>query len=102
MISFQVNKVYEMIKDLLAIAPQMVFIPDSKGDYPLHAAIHNHHSCDIIYEIFEACPEVGSIRDAKTSLIPFKLAAIGDWQNVEDQMTITYKLLQADPHSIFT
>ena len=36
----------------------------------------------------------------KTNLIPFKLAAIGDWENAEDQMTIMYKLLQADPYSI--
>ena len=90
----------EIVKELLAIAPQMVFIPDKNGDYPLHIAIQNQLSHEVIYELFKAFPEMGTITDEKTSLLPFMLAAIGNWESEKLQMTITYQLLRESPHSI--
>ena len=66
-----------MVKDLVATAPQMVFISDSKGNYPMHIAIHNRHSYEVIYELFKAFPQILFVQDAKTSLLPFMLAAMG-------------------------
>ena len=90
-----------MVKDLIAIAPQMTFIPDSEGSYPMHIAIRNHHSHETINEIFKAFPEMGRIQDLKTSLLPFMLAGVGNWENEKDQTTVTYQLLREDPHLIF-
>ena len=89
-----------MIKELLAIAPQMVFIQDGKGNFPLHIAIHNQLSCDITCDLFEAFPEVGNMKDAKTGLLPFMQAAVDNWERERDQITIAYRLLRENPHSI--
>ena len=80
----------------------MVFIPDSKGNYPLHIAIRNQQKYDIIYQLFKASTDTGKIRDVKTNLLPFMLAAKGNWENEEDQISTTYKLLREDPHLVFT
>ena len=45
---FSVKKVHETVKDLIAISPQMAFIPDKNGNYPLHIAIHNQYSYDVV------------------------------------------------------
>ena len=97
---FSEKKVHQVVRDLIALAPQMMFIPDRNGNYPLHVAIKNQQCCNTIFEIFQAFSEVGSIQDATTNLLPFALAAIGDWRNEKDQITITYQLLREDPHSI--
>ena len=89
-----------MVKELLAIAPQMVFIPDREGNYPLHIAINNQQSYLVTYELFKAFPAVGNILEFETSLLPFMLAAVGNWNNEADQITTAYQLLREDPHSI--
>ena len=91
----------EIVKELLAIAPQMVFIPDNKGNYPIHIAICNQQSHDVVSQLHRAFPEMGNIRDSKTKLLPFMLAAMGNWENEINQITIAYHLLREDPHSIF-
>ena len=79
----------------------MAFISDSKGNYPLHIAIHNKQSYNIIREIFKAYPEVQQIQDAITQLRPFMLAGVGDWKSEKDQISVIYHLVREDPHSIF-
>jgi len=85
----------------MAIAPQMVFIPDNDGNYPIHLAIYNHHSYDILYQLYKQFPSTGKIEDGKSKLIPFMLAALGNWQNELDQLSIIYVLLREDPLLIF-
>ena len=96
-----VHKVFETAKELLTIAPQMAFISDREGNYPLHIAIHNEQSYDTIREIFKACTEVLQIQDAITKLYPLMLAAIGDWKSEKDQISVIYHLMREDPHSLF-
>ena len=79
-----------MVKELIALVPQMVFLPDRNGSYLLHIAIHNQQNYDVVYELFKACPEVVSIHDVNTNLLLFMLAAVGNWNDEKDQMTITY------------
>jgi len=78
----------------------MAFISDQKGNYPLHIAINNHQSCQVIYELFKAFPAIGAIVDINTGLLPFMLAAVNNWESISDQITITYQLLREDPHSV--
>jgi len=94
-----VQKVYGMVKELVTIMPQMALIPDSQGNYPLHIAIHNQQSYDVIYSLYRAYPNTGKIRDLKTQLLPFMLAAVDNWDGNEnyDQLTLTYLLLREDP-----
>ena len=92
-----VKKVEEMVKDLVIMLPAMTFIPDVEGNYPLHIAINHKHSHKIIYWIYRACREVGEIEDVKTNLLPFMLAAVGDWINEKDQITIVYQLIREMP-----
>ena len=94
------KKVHQMVKDLIALAPQMVFIPNKKGSYPLHIAIHNQQAYVVVHEIFKALPEMRYIQDVKTKLLPFMLAAVGDWESEMDQISIIYRLLREDPHLI--
>ena len=89
-----------MVRDLVTLAPQMVFIPDRNGDYPLHSSINNQQSYNTTYHLFKAFPEAASIQDVRTKLLPFMLAATGDWENEEDQITTTYQLLIEDPFSV--
>ena len=91
-----------MVTDFILFAPQMVFIPDSKGNYPLHIAIRNQQKYDIIYQLFKVSTDAGKIRDVKTNLLPFMLAAKGNWENEKDQISTTCKLLREDPHLVFT
>jgi len=92
--------VHEIVKELLAILPQMAFIPDRNGNYPLHIAVNNQQSYDVVINLFKAFPEVGSIFDTKTGLLLFMLAAVGNWENQADQISVTYHLLREDPHLI--
>ena len=80
----------------------MVLIPDREGNYPIHLAIYNRQSYDTVWYLFKAVPETNMIRDEKTKLLPFMLAAVGDWENQDDQISITYHLLREDPHSVST
>ena len=92
---------HELVKELLATAPQMVFIPDGEGNYPLHIALHHQQSHEISYRIFQAFPDTGKIRDVKTKLVPFMLAAMGNWESEMDQITTSYQLLKEDPPLVF-
>merc|ERR1719343_155218 len=92
-----INKVQEMVKEMLTFMPQMAFIPNREGDYPLHIAINNQQSYQVAHEIFKAFPVIGTIHDTKTSLLPFMLAAVDNWRNETDQLTTTYQLLREDP-----
>ena len=87
--------------ELLAIASQMVLIPDSKGNYPMNIAINSQHSSDVIYQLHKAFPCTGKIRDETTKLLPFILAAVGQWKDEIDQLNACYKLLREDPLLIF-
>ena len=78
----------------------MVLIPDSEGNYPIHLAIQYQQSYDTVLHLFRALPETTMIQDFRTKLLPFMLAAVGKWENQDDQMAITYHLLRQDPHSI--
>ena len=89
------------MNELLAVAPQIVFIPDNKGNYPINIAINNQHTSDIIYQLYKAFPYTGKIRDERTKLLPFMLAAVGQWKDEIDQLNISYKLLREDPLLIF-
>ena len=71
----------EIVKELIAIAKQMAFLPNIEGNFPLHIAIHNQQCFGMIHEIFHACPEVGGTQDKESRLLPFMLAAVGDWEN---------------------
>jgi len=88
------------VKDFLSIAPQMALIPNSSGSYPLHIAILNQQCYETIFEIFKALPDMGKINDKDTGLLPYMLAAMGNWKNEMDQTTIIYQLLREDPQSI--
>ena len=85
----------------MTIAPLMVLIQDSKGDYPLHIAIRNQQSFACVYQLFKASIFTGKILDIETNLLPFMLAAKGNWENDKDQVNITYHLLREDPLLIF-
>ena len=89
------------MNELLTTAPQMVLIPDSKGNYPLHIAINNRHSSDVVRQLYKAFPYTGKIRDEKTNLLPFMLAALGHWKDETDQLNISFELLREDPLLIF-
>ena len=82
------------------MAPQMAFIPDSEGNYPLHIAIKNQHSFDIVYRLYAAFTEVGLIKDVATRLLPFMLAAVDCWKSEKDQISIIFQLLREDPYSL--
>ena len=88
---------YDLVQELVSIAPQMFFIRDGEGNYPLHIAIHHEQSYQVSYQIYRAFPHMGKIRDVKTNLVPFMLAAIGNWESVMDQITTTYQLLREEP-----
>ena len=79
--------------------PQMVFVPDSKGNYPMHIAIHNQQSHDIAHELFKAFLEISSTHDAKFNSLPFVLAAMGRWKSDPDELSIMCQLLREDPLS---
>ena len=79
----------------------MVFIPDGNGNYPLHIAIQNHQSYDVIYQLFKVSTDIGRIHDVKTSLLPFMLAAEGNWESEKEQISTVYKLLREEPHLLF-
>jgi len=96
-----VYKVLRIMKEMLTIAPPIAFISDSRGNYPLHIAIHNQQSYAIICEIFKSSLGVMNIQDTRSQLIPYMLAAVGDWKSEKDQLSIIYFLLREDPHSIF-
>ena len=96
-----VQKVFGIVKELLEIEPQMVLIPDSNGNYPIHLAIYNQQSYTTVMHFFKEVPETIMIRDENTKLLPFMLAAVGEWENQEDQISITYELLREDPHSLY-
>ena len=92
-----VKKLHGMVKELLSITPQMAFICNSNSSYPLHIAIRNQQSCKTMYELFNAFSNMVKIKDSKTSLLPFMLAAVGNWENEVDQISIIFRLLQEDP-----
>ena len=71
------KKVQEMVEELTTLAPQMALIPDTHGNYPLHLAIKNQHSFDIIHRVYKIYVEVGIIADVKARLLPFMLAGVG-------------------------
>ena len=96
-----VYKVDEIVNELLAIAPQMVLISNSEGNYALNIAIHNKLSYNVIYQLYKAFPGTGKIRDEKTQLLPFMLAALGRWKDETDQLNVSYTLLREDPILIF-
>jgi len=78
----------------------MVLIPNRNENYPLHLAIKNQQTCDTAHNLFQAFPGAGMKLDTKTKLIPFMLAAVGDWNRHGNQMTAIYQLLREDPHSL--
>ena len=92
---------FKIVKELVVIMPQMVFVPDSKGNYPMHIAIHNQQSHDIAHELFKAFLEISSTHDAKFNLLLFMLAARGHWKNHQDQLSTAHQLLREDPLSTF-
>ena len=57
---YLVHKVHGMVKELISIAPQMMFIADGNGNYPLHIAIHNQQEYEVVRELFGAFPAVHS------------------------------------------
>ena len=88
---------FEIVKDLLTIVLMMTLTLDGEGKHPLHVAIQHEQECDIIYELFKACPEVRRVQDAATQLILFTLAGIGNWKKGSNKMSIIYHLLREDP-----
>ena len=97
------QKVYGLVKELVTIMPLMALIPDSQGNYPLHIAIHNQQCFDVICVLYRAYPNTGKVRDLKTQLLPFMVAAVDNWDENEnnDQLAITYLLLREDPLLVF-
>ena len=91
----------DIVKELLEIEPQMVLIPDSNGIYPIHLAIYNQQSYTTVMHLFEEVPETIMIRDENTKLLPFMLAAVGNWENQDDQISLINQLLKEDPHSLY-
>ena len=85
----------------MTVAPQMVLIPDLECNYPLHIAIHSRQSYDVIHKLHETFPDTGKICDAKTALLPFKLAALGASDSETDQLNTSYRLLREDPLLVF-
>ena len=81
--------------------PQMVFVTDRKGNYPLHIAIQNHQSYDAIHRLFIKSTDAGKIRDGSNNLLLFMLAAVDNWEIDQDQISVTYELLREDPHLVF-
>ena len=79
----------------------MVLLPDANGNYPLHIAIHNQQSSDVIYRLFKSCPDTGKIRDAENNLLPFMLVALGNWENEKNQLDSCHRILREDPLLIF-
>ena len=95
------QKVLGVVQELLTIAPETLLAKNSKGHYPLHLALYNQQSYDTLTCLFKAAPKTITMRDEKTKLLPFMLAAVGEWKNQIDQIAIIYQLLREDPHSIF-
>lgn len=95
------QKVFAIVKELVSIAPQMVLIPDRKGNYPIHLAIQNELSFDTISLLFGALPETRMILDVETKLLPFVQAAVGNWKSKKDQINTIHHLLREDPSLIF-
>ena len=98
---FLVRNVVEMVKEMLAKAPQMAFCPDRRNNYPLHIAIRNEQECSVIFQLYNAFPEIGKIHDVETGLAPFILAATSNWSSTIDQISVIYYLLREDPPSVF-
>ena len=79
----------------------MASVPDRNGIYPLHISILNQQLFIATKQIFDACPCVGTEKNVLDSLIPFKSAAVGTWEDELDQInTILYSLLN-DPALIY-
>ena len=70
-----------MVKELVAIASQMVLISDSEGNYPLHLTINNQQDVDTMHLLFAVLLKTIMMQDAKTQLLPFVLSATGKWKN---------------------
>ncbi len=72
--------------------------------YPLHSALANGHSWSHgIEELFLAAPETLVVRDSRTRLFPFQLAAIpveGEFWFGIDNLETVYQLLRARPDAI--
>ena len=88
---------HETVREIIAVAPETVFISDRRGMYPLHIAIQNQKSYDVIRQIYRAFPEMGKTQDETTKLLPFMLAAVGEWESKECQLSAMYYLLREDP-----
>ena len=86
-----------VIKDLLLINPKMSAISNRSGHYPLHISISNQQNFVTSKIIFDSAPDIGRKTDAINGLLPFMLAAVGNWEDEIDQTNIIFYLLQEDP-----
>ena len=91
------QKVKNLIKDLLQINPKMADIPDRSGHHPLNISISNQQNFISTKNIFDAAPGIGRKSDAINGLLPFMSAAVCDWDDGVDQINTIFYLLQNDP-----
>ena len=86
-----------VVKDLLLLNPKMVAISNRNGHYPLNISISNQQHFTTSKIIFDSAPGIGRKTDAINGLLPFMLAAVGNWEDEIDQTNIIFYLLQEDP-----
>jgi len=71
---------------------------DREGRYPLHIALAHRHSWESgVKELFQKAPDILSIRDPVTQLLPFQLAAIPVRDNLPVDLTTIFRLLRHQP-----
>jgi len=74
---------------------------DRKGRYPLHVALANRHTwAGGVQDLFQAAPELLSVRDPVTQLLPFQLAAVPVRNNLTVDITTIWELLRHQPEQL--
>jgi len=100
-----------ILKQIANLYPQAAETKAKDGNLPLHVAIGKGHTwIPGIQAIYRSFPGAGRVRDVKTGLYPFQMAAAKKPGPVDDdewdrkrylsELTTAYELLRADPDVI--
>jgi len=73
------------IQILLHCNPKAAGLVDHEGRLPLHIGLSSGKTWDCMSPIFKAEPRAVSIRDPKTLLFPFMIAAVGNKSRLDDE-----------------
>jgi len=89
----EMRKLKDYVLHYLKAAPTALRLTNSEGRLPLHILLDHASDIHLVHEMVARFPESIDIRDPKTNLAPFLLAA----QNTSSSLDIIFSLLSQSP-----